>query len=861
MKQQEKDTWDMERHKLELTNIQRWIRLILLFAICWTGTAQADLSITSITQTPQNNVPIDSSVTYQVQVASNAGNTDLGDFAIIRILDNNQYVTDSFTSQTCGLDGDFYCTTVTNTATYSFTWTPPAEGTYNLVFEVNCTPNCNGGTQAISTIVGTTVSAPVADAGVDQTITDTNNDGLETVTVDASGSLDPDSQISAYTWYEGSTILGTTASLTLDLSVGVHTLTLELLDQQAKAYNDQVTITVNAAPQNAPVAIAGPDQTVTDTDADGMATVTLDAGESYDADNDITSYHWSSSNSEAPLGTGVTLTLPLPVGTHTLQLMVADAANHYSYDTVIITVQAAETPPSGVANIQNLSGDNQRLAQDELSDSLSIRLIDVDGLPKADTTIYWSVVPADAASLTSASTTTDTNGVSANTFTANRTGTYRVYAATSDGLTTSFQVNPIAGVSGLTTAQRSLASALDNACPAIQSLGEGMSSAQQKLLSACDYLADATAQQIATALQQMLPDEIAAQGRSALNHAHIRNKNILLRLADLRRGSAANSFENISLSIQGEHLPSALLAEISRSIRGGAASADESSTLNSPLSFFINGDLSVGDTETTSQQAGFDFNTDGLTIGLDYRVTDQFVYGGAINYLSTRSDYNSNAGNLDIEGYSLSFYATRYLSEQSFVDGILGIGQNSYDSARDFQSAGTSHHLIGDTSGSDYSLSVGAGYEYYWDNLSLVPQGRINYAKFNIDSYQESSSGSGLNLAIDDQQLESLTASLSASLSAVYSTVYGVFTPYLSLDWQHEFENDSRAIIAYFVNDPTQTTFSVLTDDPDRDYFNLGLGLTATLKQGKSAFLHYEKLLGNDNTTQYSVNAGFRLEF
>jgi outer membrane lipase/esterase len=248
-------------------------------------------------------------------------------------------------------------------------------------------------------------------------------------------------------------------------------------------------------------------------------------------------------------------------------------------------------------------------------------------------------------------------------------------------------------------------------------------------------------------------------------------------------------------------------------------------------------------------------------MGVDYRYSDQFVLGGALNYISTNSDYLSRSSTLDIDGYSLSLYGSYYQSEQVFIDSILSIGLNNYDSQREFTTGGINHDLKGDTDGAEYAFSLGGGYEFNYQNLSFVPQARVNYLHVKVDSYDESSSGSGLNLSIDDQDIESLITSISGNLSLAYSTQYGVFIPYLSIEWAHEFENDSRAIIAHFVNDPTKTNFSVLTDDPDQDYFFLGLGVSAAMANGKSAFLHYEQMLDHSDTSQYTVTAGFRLEF
>lgn len=87
--------------------------------------------------------------------------------------------------------------------------------------------------------------APVANAGADQTLTDSDRNGSETITLDGTGSSDSDGTIVSYTWTEGSTTLGTGATLNYTFSIGIHTLTLAVTDNNGATATDQIIITVN----------------------------------------------------------------------------------------------------------------------------------------------------------------------------------------------------------------------------------------------------------------------------------------------------------------------------------------------------------------------------------------------------------------------------------------------------------------------------------------------------------------------------------------------------------------------------------------------------------------------------------------
>jgi hypothetical protein len=87
----------------------------------------------------------------------------------------------------------------------------------------------------------------VADAGPDQTVTDTDGDGLASVLLNGAASFDPDGSISGYGWYEGGEQIASAFGVGVPLTVGVHTITLYVSDEHGASDTDEVVITVNAA--------------------------------------------------------------------------------------------------------------------------------------------------------------------------------------------------------------------------------------------------------------------------------------------------------------------------------------------------------------------------------------------------------------------------------------------------------------------------------------------------------------------------------------------------------------------------------------------------------------------------------------
>jgi hypothetical protein len=203
---------------------------------------------------------------------------------------------------------------------------------------------------------------PTANAGSDQTV----NEG-DAVSLDGSGSSDPDGTVESYSWTQtaGTQVTlddasSATPSFTApDVGADGETLTLELTVTDNDGATSTTADTVNVEVSNVivnqePTANAGSDQTVNEGDA-----VSLDGSGSSDPDGDTLTYAWTQT-----AGTQVTLddassatpsfTAP-DVGadgeTLTLELTVDDGNGHTATDTVNIGVQNVVVNQPPVASL------------------------------------------------------------------------------------------------------------------------------------------------------------------------------------------------------------------------------------------------------------------------------------------------------------------------------------------------------------------------------------------------------------------------------------------------------------------------------------------------------------------------------
>lgn len=124
-----------------------------------------------------------------------------------------------------------------------------------------------------------------------------------------------------------------------DVTLGEGSNVIEIRKNEGWQELDYLVITP-FIPATAPVAQAGDDRVVMDTDGDGLATVLLDASLSSDINNDISTYTWRNTAGDT-LGETVTLSIPLEVGGYDITLLVTDGTGLQDTDEVKVFVGEA----------------------------------------------------------------------------------------------------------------------------------------------------------------------------------------------------------------------------------------------------------------------------------------------------------------------------------------------------------------------------------------------------------------------------------------------------------------------------------------------------------------------------------------
>lgn len=461
-----------------------------------------------------------------------------------------------------------------------------------------------------------------------------------------------------------------------------------------------------------------------------------------------------------------------------------------------------------------------------------------------------------------------------------------------------FAQGPLEQLPNQNPAQQDMAKSIDTVCPSlVQRQNISRSPDEIDLQQTCTRMIDTarevgqqpragyglTTDQTNNALQSINGEEVQAAQQQT---GDIQASNISGRLEAIRSGAVGRGLSIASLRLgSGSQLASVgdygryssdgpLMASATASDAPiSLAQGEESEAWFGPWGVFLTGSVTFGNKDATGKVDGFDFVLPGVTAGADYQVSQNFILGGAFGFSHYDADFDAtvrspSGQSLKSNSYTLSVFASYFFGKRFYADAIGTVGYTGYESTRRIvipsqnpAFAPMDRIASGDFDAIQYSLTANIGYQYAFRGVELEPVARLRYLAAGIKGFTEAGAD-GLNLAYSDQDVDSLTTRLGLQASYAVSTPIGVVVPYARGEYVHEFLNDNDGAPVRYAADPTGLSeFVITTEDPDRNYGELGAGVALTLPQGWVTFLDYAAVVGFADFAIHTVAAGLRKDF
>jgi outer membrane autotransporter protein len=326
-----------------------------------------------------------------------------------------------------------------------------------------------------------------------------------------------------------------------------------------------------------------------------------------------------------------------------------------------------------------------------------------------------------------------------------------------------------------------------------------------------------------------------AQADSIRRFGQAQTDNAVRRLEQLRGCSAPDNQLTVQVGDQGSVPVGQLAADAHK------ANCEQARSVWAAGTIVLTDGVGGGDSLTT----------DGITVGLDFRVNDTLTLGAGIGYSREGDSRLAGGAKLSGNGYNALAYGSWQPQPQFFVEGLVGFGSASYDISRLI--AEDDVRATASRDASHWFGSLGIAGNVALANTFLQPYLRADYQAAGLDAYREHSVSS---LALRYDSLDSDTMGYTGGVRANWSiaTSFGSFDPMLRLEYRGLNRSSLNQHLEYA--DGLDETDYRLKNGSDSDTSGLvGAGFGLRFLNGFSAELEYQTTLGSDLPDEQSIGA------
>ena len=258
----------------------------------------------------------------------------------------------------------------------------------------------------------------------------------------------------------------------------------------------------------------------------------------------------------------------------------------------------------------------------------------------------------------------------------------------------------------------------------------------------------------------------------------------------------------------------------------------EEEEIDTTWSFWSEGSVSVGKVGDTISSHSKDINTNGITIGLDNKVSDRYLYGYTVRYTNDDVDVGTPGTSLDTDGYSFSTYASLLTGENKFIEGIFGVSKLDLKNVR----KSDNNILHGDRDGAQLYGSINYVTVLNRNNLNISPNIRLDISQTHLKGYTETGTDA---LSYDDQTIKNGALYTGINLNNVSKFNNINFVPNAGIELGLDFSPSSDVSITY-VSDPN-TSYMRSIDQQESKSGKVKLGFDIITQTGFSLSTLYER--------------------
>ncbi|WP_149193192.1 autotransporter domain-containing protein [Luteimonas suaedae] len=340
---------------------------------------------------------------------------------------------------------------------------------------------------------------------------------------------------------------------------------------------------------------------------------------------------------------------------------------------------------------------------------------------------------------------------------------------------------------------------------------------------------------------------LQAQVDASVRFANAQQDNIRGRLRQLRDGQGNASANLLTFSASAGSGPGLSLG--TEQLGAGVPS------LAHGWGLWVAGTISLGERDHRSGSSGFDFRSNGVTLGVDRLFGRNLVLGVAGGLGWNDTDFDDSPSQQDARQRSLALYGLWRGDGPLFVDGQLGLGRLDFDLWRWSELADATAQA--GREGDQLFGGLTVGYEHAGERSRLAGYGRYDASHTTLDAYHES--GLGIyDLSYGRQTIDNSTLALGVEGSYQLKATTVSLRPYWSLEYRQALENRGDARLNYVVQ-PVMQDYLLGMRSYNDDTLALGAGMDVDLDSGWSLsfLLRREQSSGVGSANSFGLRVSY----
>ena len=389
--------------------------------------------------------------------------------------------------------------------------------------------------------------------------------------------------------------------------------------------------------------------------------------------------------------------------------------------------------------------------------------------------------------------------------------------------------------------------------PTLVSVASGIASASSDPRAAALFavLDAATPGQLGKDIQLISPDSLSATGSVGSASSGVHVQNLVLRMQAIQSGATGFSAMGLRLSDNST-------GETADGYAGPTGPDDKGGKevtpppANNRWGSFITGAGEFDRVGDTQSAPGFNLDSGGITLGVDYRFTDHFVAGLFAGYTYTGINI-AQGGRIDVDAGKIGLYAT-YFDGGFYVNSAVQGGYDTYETDR----TGLGGIAHSSPVGGDVNVLFAPGYNWTVGGLTFGPTSRFQYSYESTNGFTET--GSLAPLTVASQHFESIVSAIGMKASYDWKIGTTIIRPELRLEWEHEY-GDVASSVAAQLSSGAGNTFTVTGPEIGRDSMHLGAGFSVVFTDRLSTYLYYDGEFFRTNYESSVITGGFRFTF